>query len=260
MKFSFNFGLVVLIGLFCRVNSFSSKVLDRYFLVDPYAELLYCWSPKVASREALEFFKVVAPGYTQTQELPGQTASTEVWRPYTRVAMVRNPITRMLSGFLDKFNLTNRFGMFNTTGIFKGGKDVTWMDILDELGPKFPEDDLFKEFVSRVIVEANEHFVPQSSLCGLGDIFYDRILKLEEEGPVAAYDFMHNASDYHRLYSSVHGKYDVLAYHRHANRQVCKYYDAATMERVHILLGFDFRMMRRVGIEYPASMEAFMCV
>ena len=121
-----------------------------------------------------EFARFVAPEITSEDQLPSDFVSFLV---------VRHPFHRLASAFRDKLSVGKRnahfFGLYGADIVTRWRSEAKGR--FPDLAFEPPEAPIFWEFVSSVIHDDlhDEHWAPISASCGLCDLNYDFILKLE---------------------------------------------------------------------------------
>mmetsp|Transcript_12178 Transcript_12178/g.18399 ORF Transcript_12178/g.18399 Transcript_12178/m.18399 type:complete len:268 (+) Transcript_12178:174-977(+) len=246
--------LMLLFGIYVFfANSFSVNYQPNV-MVDPYAKLFFCWSPKCGSREAVDFVEHVT-GYKQhplhidlTKRINGLMMNPD----YAFYVMVRDPLTRVLSAYMDKYNdPSNPFNSYKLEGNFNNPK-VTWQSITDTN----PSKNNFKYFISILatrsdgtIAARDPHLMSQVQNCNLGRVNYTRVLQLERDHVEDAYANMPNFTEYKALYESLHSRHDKQSYHRHSNENLCRFLDEATAKKIFNLYRWDYVNFERMGLE-----------
>ncbi|GMH37990.1 hypothetical protein BSKO_05874 [Bryopsis sp. KO-2023] len=248
----------------------SKDLEDRFNQPNRFSQLLYvanrtaliCRLPKVASTAQMMLIRRMngAPNWNSTlnseiRDRAGRTSNKvkkwkEVLNPaIKKMVVVRNPVNRLLSGYLDKILKSNRLSMLpksNGTTVTETPSFEEFVDILDSV----PIDTVDK------------HFRPQVTLCRMNEIPYDMVVKYEDR-QTGVRKFLESIGMWEEFGKDGWGPHGTSAFFEKTEsivmdygprdlaiteeKDLSEYYTAELLERVFRLYEKDFLAMEHLG-------------
>ena len=134
-----------------------------YFLKDDRKKIIFGWNAKVGCSSIKRLYYYFQNGNVDNQiHLPSeyQMIDTQDLEDYTIVIFIRNPYTRIVSGYLDKYNGKNIIG----NSMWKCDKPLTFKNFVEELVTSHFKYIDFHHFVPQISLNWDENIANNKNL------------------------------------------------------------------------------------------------
>lgn len=232
-----------------------------FFLVSHKYKFLLGWSAKCGCSSVKNWYLDVhgidksqlgmpvykAIGYAKTQYTKVEWGKPDLYRNYRKYAVVRNPYSRVVSGFVNKYIIENRLPNRGWS---------TFNQFLNMLS----EDIEFKAVDTHHFTHQFSEAYHGFERAGFG---FDMVIRMENLD-----DGLKTIGDYHKLCDKKVSEFNKTRYGRRGGSYVNVaempiekfdrdkippfqyFYDASTIERVRVIYDIDFRRLKESGIHY----------